>query len=420
MRRIILPIVFLFISFPLFAQKDTTRVLFIGNSFTYVSDVPGLVKGLADKAGLNFEFTMHAPGGISVGDKDQDTFAHMYNPTVFRLISSGNWDYVVLQDNQGRFIYGDKKFPDTSKSRVIEGHFKIRDSVKQYNSCAHMVWFAGWAFKYGYPGIGATGAELIDNIYENYSYLKDTAGEIVAPIGIAWERAMATLPATDLWSPDSAHQSLAGSYLTASVLFSSIFRMDPQEIPFNGGLDSMTARTLRTIGYQKVTDSMASNNLATFTPELTITENMLTAAPGYTSYKWLKNDSVIGTTTVNTFAVAASGCYQVMVTGSDLCEARSLEKCITVLAASHIANDNGIKIYPVPAGNVINVDNVMNVGNLTGYKLSVVNMMGNVVKELNINSNHVAISTADMPVGNYFINITMGSNSLHYKVQVVR
>src|SRR4051812_23526504 len=94
---------FLFIlrSLDVSGASDTTRVLFIGNSFTYVYDVPGLVNGLATAAGLPLKFVMHAPGGISVGDTAQGTSAHMNNPLVYDLIRSDNWDYVSLQDNQG-------------------------------------------------------------------------------------------------------------------------------------------------------------------------------------------------------------------------------------------------------------------------------------------------------------------------------
>lgn len=65
----------------------------------------------------------------------------MNNPVVYENIRSDKWDYVVLQDNQGRFVLDYAQFP--SSSLVIQGHQQIRDSVLKNNPCAKMVWFEG-------------------------------------------------------------------------------------------------------------------------------------------------------------------------------------------------------------------------------------------------------------------------------------
>src|SRR4051812_35601053 len=84
--------------------QDTTKILFIGNSFTYGNNMPQMVEDFATAANKPVLIAMHAPGGVSVGDIAQGTMAHMNNPVLFNLIRSKLWDYVVIQDNQGRFI----------------------------------------------------------------------------------------------------------------------------------------------------------------------------------------------------------------------------------------------------------------------------------------------------------------------------
>lgn len=414
-----LSIVLLLRAFCTIAAPDTTRVLFIGNSFTYTYDVPTLVKGLADAAGFPMTFVMHAPGGISVGDVDQGTEAHMYNPEVFSLIRAGNWDFVSLQDNQGRFVYGHKHFPDTAVSKVIAGHFKIRDSVRAYNSCAQMLWFAGWAFKDGYPGISPTAQGLIDNIYENYQYLKDTAGGIIAPIGKAWERAIDTLPATDLWGPDGAHESLAGAYVTASVIFTSIFRVNTEAVNFNGGLDSATARTLRRLAYHTVIDSMATTNLATFMPTLNATATLLTATPGYSGYTWYRNGVSIGSGTANTFAISTGGCYQVVGTTPEACEMRSMQQCIDSSSPTGIATMNGepeIMLYPIPAKDVLEIDIAGNVS--LPITATITDATGRVVKRFMLSNLHNAVHVGDMAGGLYVVTLSMGKDMWRGKVMV--
>lgn len=404
-------------SLTLHAQHDTTRVLFIGNSFTYTYDVPALVKGLATGAGFPLLYTMHAPPGISVGDTDQGTSAHMFNPLVFDLIRRGKWDFVVLQDNQGRFVYGKKKFPSAAVSKVIEGHFKIRDSVAAYNPCAKMLWFAGWAFKDGYPGIAATGKELIDNINENYTYLKDTAGGILSPIGIAWTRAMTLLPAVNLWGPDDAHQSLAGSYLTASVLFTAIFRTNPERINYTGGIDSITAATLRRIAYQTVIDSMTTNNLAAHTPTLSRSGTLLTAQPGFATYQWFANDTLISSGTANTLTATVNGCYQVVVTGSDGCKERSGEQCINTLSANATTLSGISNIYPVPATSILSVG-LPESAPLPAY-LTITDATGRKMKETTMSTNRTTLSVADLVPGFYFILIQTSEGAYRTRMQKV-
>ncbi len=400
MRKCLL-IVMALITFSANAQTDTTRVLFIGNSFTYTNDVPTLVQGLANAAGYQLKFVMHAPGGISVGDTAQGTSAHMNNPIVFDLIRSDNWDFVSLQDNQGRFIYGNCHFPDTNVSKVVRGHIKIRDSVHYYHPCAHMLWFAGWGPKNGYAGISSTGSGLIDNIYYNYKCLKNTAGEIISPIGKAWERAIDTIPAADPWGPDETHESLAGAYLTAAVIFTSIYRMNTETVAFDGGLDSTTARTFRRIAYQTVMDSLAPTNLSHYIPDISIGAASLTATAGFTSYKWYHNDTLIGTSTANIFSTTTSGCYYVVATDSNSCDNRSVEKCFVPSGVQEIAASTGIAVYPVPATDLLNIIT----SELEKTSITITNSMGRVVRELAHASAKEQISIADLPGGIYFITV---------------
>src|SRR4051812_32486983 len=116
---------FLLLYFTIAAQ-DSTRILFIGNSFTYYNNMPLIVKAFADSAALPVVTGMHAPGGVSVGDISQGSMAHMNNPVLYNLIRSKKWDFVVIQDNQGRFVRDSAQFP--SSSLVVEGHLQIMDS----------------------------------------------------------------------------------------------------------------------------------------------------------------------------------------------------------------------------------------------------------------------------------------------------
>ena len=70
-----------------FAQRTIKRVLFFGNSYT--AGLPELISKLASSAGDSLIFS-DASAGQTIKD-------HATSPSSFTAISSGHWDYVVIQ-----------------------------------------------------------------------------------------------------------------------------------------------------------------------------------------------------------------------------------------------------------------------------------------------------------------------------------
>src|ERR1041385_1212532 len=73
-------------------RSCTTRVLFLGNSYTYFNDLPAIVSELA-KAGhqCTVETRMVAPSGKTLKD-------HWESSASREALDSQAWDFVVLQD----------------------------------------------------------------------------------------------------------------------------------------------------------------------------------------------------------------------------------------------------------------------------------------------------------------------------------
>lgn len=404
MKKLFTYLFFSCLSVPAIAT-DTTKVLFIGNSFTATHDVPQMIKGFADAAGLPMKIMSHAPGGISVGDVSQGTMAHMNNPIVFDLISSDNWNYVVLQDNQGRFVDGGGNFPNPAQSKVVDGHIKIRDSMRKHNPCARMLLFSGWAWKDGYPGLG-DGVKLINNIYENYYFLNKTANEVITPIGPAWLRAKVQLPAIDLWGPDGAHQSVEGSYLTGAVIFSSIYRMDIANNAFTGGVDPVSAGKMRAIAAATVNDSLTGTKLSQYIPTISYAGTVLTASTGYTKYEWFKNGALVATTTANTYTAGPAGtdCYQVMVTDNKNCKQRSALVCkATTISVGQVAQVHELSISPNPAADRIQI--TMSTASATSKKYTITDITGHVLATGTFTGEKMDVTVSTLPSGLYFCNI---------------
>jgi hypothetical protein len=400
MKKILTNLLFLIIPVFITAQNDTMKVLFVGNSFTYYNDYPAMFKQMAQAVNRPVLIQTHAPGGVSVGDTSQGTMAHMNNPALYALIRSNDWDYLVLQDNQGRFVYDYGVFPASSK--VIEGHLKIRDSLLYHNPCAHMLWFAGWGPKSGYPPFSNTGTGLISRIYNNYRYLLDTAGQVIAPIGPAWQRIIANYPGIELWDADDVHPGPKGSFLTASVVFSSIFKSSPMHSSWMpSGFSISEDSILKNTAWQTVSDSMNYTGLNLITPLISMNGNSLSIA-GYSSCIWYLNGSFLSSGAVS-IPFLQDGEYQAVAMDPDGCEFLSLHQHFLISSA---LEDPGTEphhynIYPNPVQTTLIVETAE-----FYHEICLLNSSGQVLKLVLNPSKSEIMDLSAFPSGVYFIKLT--------------
>jgi hypothetical protein len=384
--------------------QDTIKVLFIGNSFTYVENMPDLFRNIADSAGYKVKIQMYAPGGVSVGDISQGTQAHMNNPLVYDNIRSDKWDYVVLQDNQGRFVLDYGQFSSTSL--VIQGHQQIRDSVLKNNPCAKMVWFEGWGLKNGMPPYGNTGIEMIERIAANYHFMNDSLQQIIAPIGGAWKKLIITNPAIDPWSADETHQSLAGSFLTANVIYACIFRDNPGFSNANGGLTVNTSTILKQIAWETFTDSLPHINLQSITPVLLWQNNQLIAG-NYPYYYWFKDMQWLSNNTSNVLNVNQNGHYFLIAKNTNGCLLKSISQHIFITSDDEMTKKPDFRIYPNPVEDFLNIP----IENAT--EVFLYNANGSLITTFNGSANQVCrLNTTELKKGIYFLKFQVEKQNI--------
>merc|ERR1711945_89478 len=78
--------------------RPNKNILFLGNSYTYGNDLPGMVRNLASAAGKSATTTMVATGG--------QTLAGHVSGGSLDTIRGGDWDAVVIQDQSQRPSFG--------------------------------------------------------------------------------------------------------------------------------------------------------------------------------------------------------------------------------------------------------------------------------------------------------------------------
>jgi hypothetical protein len=224
------------------AQSQTKRVLFLGNSYTYVNNLPQMIAYMASSAGDTLLFESNAMGGATF-------YVHSINTVSISKIMSGHWDYVVLQ-GQSLEMWG--TFPDILASFPQVG---VLDSlIHQYNQCAETVFFRTWGRKNGFPPYSFQTMDSM--IHVSYMKLAGSLNAVVSPVGEVWKYIRQHNPSIELYDPDESHPSLAGTYAAACCFYTALYRKSPTLISYNPGLTTSDAAEIRNAAKLVVYDSL--------------------------------------------------------------------------------------------------------------------------------------------------------------------
>ena len=185
---------------------EGTRVLFIGNSLTYVNDVPGILQALADSA---------SDEKLAVASRTLPNYAlidHWTDGVAAREIAKGGWAWVVMQ--QGWTPAG--IYRDTL--RLAARSFGPEITKIGAKAAMYQTW----------PPIDRP--NQFTGSIESYELAAADIGGEVFPVARAWLAAWERDRDLSLYS-DGLHASVAGSYLAAIVMYACIFDRSPVGLP---------------------------------------------------------------------------------------------------------------------------------------------------------------------------------------------
>jgi hypothetical protein len=150
-----------------------TRVLFLGNSYTYVNDLPSTFAQLARSAGRNVEASMVANGGETLAQ-------HAASPESLDKIASQAWTYEVLQDQS--------ETPATSAGRDYYTYPAARTLANRVEAAGAVpMFFMTWAHRDGLPQVGLPGYESMQQQLDGaYFSIAHELRVPVAPVGYTW------------------------------------------------------------------------------------------------------------------------------------------------------------------------------------------------------------------------------------------
>lgn len=245
-------LVLLLLSANILHAQYEPNVLYIGNSYTYVNDLPKMVSDIAASSGEHITYNSNTPGGC--------TFSQHCSNQSMTLIQAGGWDIVVLQEQS--------QLPSFPLWQVEQLCFpyaqQLVDSIYAHNPGAEPMFYMTWGRKNGdtdsanvaeFPVLG-TYEGMDSMLCERYTYMAETNHASLCPVGRVWRHLRTNNPEIELYANDGSHPSVAGTYAAACAFYVMFFHRNPDDITFNSTLDGNTAMTIREAAKIVVFDSL--------------------------------------------------------------------------------------------------------------------------------------------------------------------
>lgn len=387
--------------------QTTKRVLFIGNSYTAVNNLPQMVADVAAGFGDILIFDSNVPGGVTFQ-------GHTTSPATQAKINQGNWDFVVLQEQSQlpAFPYGQFASDCLPYAQILCQQIRAADS------CTRPMFYLTWGRKNGdqancafYPPL-CTYAGMQGQLRERYLLMADTNFAEVAPVGAAWRDLRASNSNIELYQTDESHPSLAGSYLAACTFYASIFRKSPIGAAIPPAISAAHAQAIQQQAYQTVFDSLPVWHLDTAAPKVLFSaypsfvncevDFDASASAGVDSIVWDFGD---GTPKVSGFLAShlyiSFGTYTVKAIGFRGCESDSFSLNISPCIGNISENElRGISVFPNPTKDVLRVSQFGQSATRLRYVLT--NIQGQLILA---GTDASEIYVGHIPAGFYVLNL---------------
>lgn len=401
------------------AWAQEPRVLFIGNSYTEVNNLPQMVNDIAHSMGESINYTSNTPGGC--------TFMQHCSNHSMELIRQGGWDIVVLQEQS--------QYPSFPQSQVENEVFpyaaNLIDSFYAHNPCGEPIFYMTWGRKNGdsrnatsFPVLG-TYEGMDSMLYERYCYMAEVNDASLCPVGRVW-RYLRRHSDIELYQTDESHPSLAGTYAAACAFYVLMFHRDPAGINYDANLEPTIATTIRNAVQRVVYDSLGrwtrplpqsaftidsiDGNIVTFVSHSTHADSIL----------WQFGDGTDTVTNADATIIHTYATY-----GDFHITATAYRHCITDTATTTINLSNNseaiqpahgtptiVNIYPSPTNGIINIG-----GTRGESKIIISNIDGRIVYAATPQcGTKTTVDITNHPSGIYLLTIVSDTKPITKKI----
>ena len=223
-------------------SEGCTSILFLGNSYTYVNNLPDTFARLADSGSRRVNAQMIANGSETL-------MQHAQAAESLDKIASTAWNYVMLQEQS--------QTPATAYGREQTASAVQLLARKAGAIGARTMLFLTPAHRDGMPEASlpdyASMQRAIDDGYLSVARRLDKA---IVPAGYVWFLVRERHAEISLWQDDGSHPTIAGTYLEACVFYAAIFHQPSAGLGYLDGLPADQARILQSAADDNVLPSL--------------------------------------------------------------------------------------------------------------------------------------------------------------------
>lgn len=214
------------------ASAPPRSVLCIGNSYTFYNDgVDYHFFGLVHAADSLREFR-----AARVAEPGFTLENHWSHAPTREALAAADYDLVLLQEQSTR--------PVTNPALMFQYARLLNGEILRVHR--ETAFFMTWA-RENRPG-------MTDSLADAYGAIGAELGAVVAPAGLAWQRARELEPSLILYDPDGSHPSALGTYLTCYVFFAALMQESPVGVPYppDGLISPVTRDFLQSVAWETV------------------------------------------------------------------------------------------------------------------------------------------------------------------------
>lgn len=209
------------------------HVLFIGNSLTYVNDLPRTLADLAASGGDTVRTATVANANYALVD-------HYFSGDSRKAIASQHWDFVVMQQ-------GPTSTTGVDRDTLIYATQAFAPLIRAQGGtpALYMVWpdFSRFAF--------------FDNTRDSYRFAAQAVNGVFIPAGEAWRTAWASDSTLSFYSADGLHPTPLGTFVAALTIYERVTGHDARALPKKAvvegrdlGVSAATVSLLQTAAHQ--------------------------------------------------------------------------------------------------------------------------------------------------------------------------
>jgi hypothetical protein len=229
------------------------RVLFIGDSFTYINNLPAVFGSLA-RAGH------HSVRTEEIAGAGESLARHVESRDATRALRSARWSIVVLQEQSQ--IPASALLRQTEMKRPAR---QLADMIREAG--AQPMLFLTWAERYGWPANGLVNYwQMQSAVEDGYLMVARELHAEIAPVGYAWAATLQRERRADrhagLWRQDGTHPTVRGTYLAACVFYAAIFGETPVGLSYHYSLLGEEAAKLQRVASEIVLGQAAKWGLS--------------------------------------------------------------------------------------------------------------------------------------------------------------